>query len=75
MTVIKKTTVRIYHLSMMEAKKIAFCYRIGCSYLCFFLHEQWIRLAPKTSVAGPDPDPDPPDKRVFGPPGSGFFYH
>jgi hypothetical protein len=23
----------------------------------------------------PDPDPDPPDPYVFGPPGSGSFYH
>jgi hypothetical protein len=27
----------------------------------------------KISVA--DPDPDLPDPHVFGPPGSGFFYH
>ncbi len=30
-----------------------------------------------SSVADPDPnpDPDPPDPHVFGPPGSGSFYH
>ncbi len=29
------------------------------------------------SIAYPDPnpDPDPPDPHVFGPPGSGSFYH
>jgi hypothetical protein len=27
----------------------------------------------KSSVADPDPNPDPPDPHVFGPPGS--FYH
>jgi hypothetical protein len=29
-------------------------------------------LGPKTSVPDPDPNPDP---HVFGPPGSGSFYH
>ncbi len=28
-----------------------------------------------TSVADPDPNPDPSDPYVFGPPGSGCFYH
>jgi hypothetical protein len=23
----------------------------------------------------PDPNPDPPDPHIFGPPGSGYFYH
>ncbi len=34
-------------------------------------------FTPLASVADPDPnlDPDPPDPRVFGPPGSGSFYH
>jgi hypothetical protein len=34
-----------------------------------------IRSGPKTSVTDPDPNPDPPDPHVFGPPGSGSFYH
>jgi hypothetical protein len=33
------------------------------------------RLCPKSSIADPDPNPDPPDPHVFGPPGSGSFYH
>jgi hypothetical protein len=29
----------------------------------------------KKTVLGSVPDPDPPDPHVFGPPGSGSFYH
>ncbi len=32
-----------------------------------------VRKIVKSSVA--DPDPDPPDPHVFGPPGSGLFFY
>jgi hypothetical protein len=38
--------------------------------LCKKLRVNW---TVRNSV--PDPNPDPPDPHVFGPPGSGSFYH
>jgi hypothetical protein len=37
--------------------------------------EAVFRIRIRGSVPDPNSDPDPPDPHVFGPPGSGSFYH
>ena len=41
--------------------------------LVLLTHSVSRKTLKKSSVADPDPNPDPPDPHVFGPPGS--FYH
>ena len=41
----------------------------------FFADHKSRALMNKKKTSVPDPDPDPPDPHVFGPPGSGSFYH
>ncbi len=39
-------------------------------YFSIFLQLQTVNAMVESSVADPDPNPDPPDPHVFGPPGS-----
>jgi hypothetical protein len=62
-----------YYIRFAASEEICFflIFKMAIFSMHFRSAQEWYHWIGLSSVA----DPNPPDPHVFGPPGSGFFYH